>query len=49
MAKTNGKNNDTGANLGFEAKLWAAACRTPATARGACSCQEFKLEEHMNA
>ena len=25
MAKTKGKNNDTGANLGFEAKLWAAA------------------------
>jgi type I restriction enzyme M protein len=25
MAKTNAKNNDTGANLGFEAKLWAAA------------------------
>lgn len=25
MAKTNAKNNDTTANLGFEAKLWAAA------------------------
>jgi type I restriction enzyme M protein len=25
MAKTTRKNNDTTANLGFEAKLWAAA------------------------
>src|SRR5712671_2303647 len=25
MAKTNNKNNDTAANLGFEGKLWAAA------------------------
>ncbi len=25
MAKTTTKNNDTSANLGFEAKLWAAA------------------------
>ena len=25
MAKTRSKNNDTAANLGFEAKLWAAA------------------------
>jgi type I restriction-modification system DNA methylase subunit len=25
MAKTTAKNNDTTANLGFEAKLWAAA------------------------
>jgi hypothetical protein len=25
MATTNAKNNDTTANLGFEAKLWAAA------------------------
>jgi len=25
VARTNGKNNDASANLGFEAKLWQAA------------------------
>ncbi len=49
MAKTNAKNNDTGANLGFEAKLCAAASTTRAMDRAARSSQEFKLMEHMNA